>query len=446
MKLNIINIWQRDVVRDSFTTTIWNVLGKGVGFLVPLFIAALFGVDLRTDVFFFVYGIIIYLTSIFSASLESSVVPFIAKIKSNQKGEISLFVNRLLSLALLSMTGLAIILIIFARPIFNVITNFPGDSHSLLFRLFLEICPLLILVVLSSILAGLLNAHFKFWLPAISPGIRAVICIATIFISKDTLGIHSIPLGYILGEITRLLIFIYVLTKKRLVSLRLNFHFDSELIGFFKVISFQMISMTVIGLDPLVDKAMASWLGIGSISILQYADRLYFIPITFITSGLIVVVLSRWSDNYYKHKEITVLKKDVHKTIIVVAVLAAILTLVLSLFSRQIVSIAYGRGQFPLQELDTVRVTFLCYLAGLTFYLVRQVVVRAHIVLKNTLALMKVSLVSNILNILFNLILMRRYGVKGIALSTTFATGLGLIYLYYLFHQKALSERAQNER
>ena len=166
--------------RDTFTTTIWNILGKGMGLLIPFFIAACYGVSLETDIFFFLYGFILYLTSIVAISVKSNIVPFIAKIKSEQKVDTSLFASRLFSIILLIAIGLTIIFVIFARPIFSLITNFPKDSQGLLFQLFLATSPLLVLIILSSVLEGVLNAYFKFWLPAISPGIRAAICIATI--------------------------------------------------------------------------------------------------------------------------------------------------------------------------------------------------------------------------------------------------------------------------
>ena len=42
--------------------------------------------------------------------------------------------------------------------------------------------------------------------------------------------------------------------------------------------------MVALGLNPVVDKAMASWLGQGSISVLYYAHRLYVIPLVFVSS------------------------------------------------------------------------------------------------------------------------------------------------------------------
>ena len=424
------------LVRNIFSTTIWNTIGKGIGFFIPFFIAAWFGLNIRTDAFFFVYGVIIYLTGIFGTSLENNVVPFIAKIKAGGKEDLSQFMSRLLSAALVAMAGLTVLFIVFIGPVSRLITHFPVSSHGLLFRLFIEISPLLILLVLASILAGLLNAHFKFWLPAVSTGIRALICLIVIFITKDRFGIHSITLGYVLGEAVRLLIFMGFVAREKIISFRFSLDLSPELKTFFKTLSFQVISMLAIGLNPLVDKVMASWLEIGSVSTIQYAHRLYFIPTAFIISGPMVVILSDWSNRYHKHNNIKILKDDMHKAIKVLAAASIFIMLILFAFNRQLVNIAYARGEFPMELLGVVGITFLCYLAGLVFYLLSQLVVRAHLVIRNTKTLMKTAFISNILNISLNLVFMRFFGVKGIALSTSFTVMATFAYLYWSFQVK----------
>jgi len=146
-----------------------------------------------------------------------------------------------------------LLFVIFLRPLLSIVTHFPAEGHSLLFLLLLEISPLIALLILSSILAGVLNTYFYFWLPAISPGLRAIICIGFIFIAKDKLGIHAVTLGYIFGELARLFVFIFFLAKKKILRLKINLQFDSELKEFLKALSFLVISSLVIGLNPIID-------------------------------------------------------------------------------------------------------------------------------------------------------------------------------------------------
>ena len=185
----------------------------------------------------------------------------------------------------------------------------------------------------------------------------------------------------------------------------------------------------MIGLNPVIDKAMASWLDTGSVSILQYADRLYYIPVTLVYSGLVVVILSRWSDKYYKTGDINGLKKDVGRMLGLVGIIAVLMTIVLSAFSGQIVRLAYGRGEFAIDLLQSVRKAFLLYLGGVTFVLFGNVIVRGHLVLKNTKTLLITAVISCVFNILLNLALMGPLGVGGLALSTSITAVITFVYL-----------------
>jgi putative peptidoglycan lipid II flippase len=176
--------------------------------------------------------------------------------------------------------------------------------------------------------------------------------------------------------------------------------------------------MVAVGLNPIVDKTMASWLGEGSVSVLHYADRLYSIPVLFITSGLMVALLSHWSERFYESGEKR-LKEDVIKSVKVVGFITLPIMLFLIFFHQPIVNLAFGRGTFAQERLPEVGWVWVCYLLGFVPYITGIVFVRAHLVLKNTMALLHLSIANCAFNIFLNYILMQRYSVKGIALSTS---------------------------
>lgn len=89
MELGFINevvdrVRARPLVRDTITTTFLSTIGKAVGFLIPFFIAAWFGVSQETDAFFFVYGLIIFMAGVFANVVESVIVPFVAELRAEE--------------------------------------------------------------------------------------------------------------------------------------------------------------------------------------------------------------------------------------------------------------------------------------------------------------------------------------------------------------------------
>ena len=101
---------------------------------------------------------------------------------------------------------------------------------------------------------------------------------------KKKYSIHSISYGYLLGEIAILFLFFIILHKHELINMRFNFHFDQSIKNFLSVFSFQLLAALALSLNPIIDRIMASWLEVGSVSIIQYSHRLYFIPIALVNS------------------------------------------------------------------------------------------------------------------------------------------------------------------
>jgi len=423
----------RPLVHDSITTTIWSTIGKAVGFLIPFFIASWFGVTAETDAFFFVYGIILFLSGIFYSVVEKIMVPFIVEVKSNGE-DVGRFIGSVLTVVTVILFILCGLIILTAKPILSIVTKFDTESLNLVFIILLEIAPLIIFLTWTSTLAGAIRAYKRFVIPAVSPAFRAIISLLIIFIFRNFWGIHAVAIGYVIGELFRFLILFIFIYKKRLFKINLCFNIDKTK-GFLKVSSYQVLGMLAVGLSPIIDKMMASWLETGSVSILEYANRLYMIPVTFLSTGLMVVLLSYWSERYYKLGK-QKLKEDVKKALKVVSLIAIVITFVLIIFNRIIVSVAFGRGEFNMEKLPEVGWVFVFYLVGFAPYMAGQIFVQSHLVLKNTKALLKCGLYITLLNILLNYIFMKFFKVAGIALATSFTSIFSLCYLGIVFYKK----------
>ncbi len=420
----------RPLVRDTITTTIFSTIGKGIAFLIPFFIAAWFGVTSGTDAFFFAYGLILFLSGIFAPVIESIIVPYIAEARAKNE-DVGSFVGRILGISTIGLAGLAGLFLLVAKPFLSLITRFDPASLDLIYILLVETTPLIVLLVWTSVLAGSLNAYKKFALPALSPGFRAGINLAIIFSLKDILGVHAIAWGYVMGEIFRVIILLSAIRKFKLFPLHFSVKVDPKLKRFLKTASYQIVGMVALGLTPVVDKTMASWLGQGSVSVLHYADRLYVIPATFLGTSLMVTILSHWSGRYYE-LGYQRLNEGVKKALKAVGFIGLPFTVFLILFHQPILKLAFGRGNFPQERLSEVGLTWICYLLGFLPHMMGSILVRAHLTLKNTKILMRCGFYRCILNIIFNFIFMRLLYTSGIALSSSFTS----VFFFWFLKRK----------
>lgn len=426
------------LVRDTAVTTGLNVLGKAIGFAIPFFIAAWFGVDSNTDAFFFTYGLVILLAGIFFPVVEAVIVPFITEIKAQDKNEVRSFVG---SAMVISVAGLAVLgacLFAVSKPLLSTVSNFSQESLDLISRLLLEISPLLLLLVGTSLLAGVLNAYKLFALPALSPGVRALVALTVIFALKEGMGVHSITLGYVLGELTRLVVLFAYAVKRGIAPSIASVRPSPRVFEFLRTASYQIAGMAILTFNPIVDKTMASWLGSGSVSILEYSTRLYEIPITLIARGLFVVLLSHWSIAFYEEAGPEVqrnaeLKRSALRSGALVGGVAVLLSAVLILLREPLVGLVYGHGEFDAQHLSTVQGVWSFYLLGVGPTIFGWMFARAHLVLKNTKLLMLTGIANSFLNIALNLAFIGPLGLYGIALSTSVTHSIVAVVLTVCF-------------
>jgi len=430
----IAELFKRSLFRHTVTTTILSTLGRAAGFLVPFFIAAWFGLGEKMDAFFFAYGFVLLILSLIASTVKTVIVPFIAEARSRGE-DIGKFVGNILVVASVSIAVLFGGMLVLIKSLFNLITDFSRENINFTFLITVELFPLALFLNWTNVLEGTLNAYKKFAIPALSPAVRASVNILLIFLLKERFGIHSIVIGYISGEFLRLLILLSSIFIQKIFSFSFSLALTKKLKEFIKKAFTQVLGMAILSLNPFVDKAFASWLGEGGISVLYYADKLNTIPITFFTSGLLVTLLSHWSDRFYKISE-GKLKQDVNKALKTTLFIILPLEVLLIVFYRQVVSLAFGRGSVRTSDLTEISRVYLFYLLGFVPYILARIYNTGHIVLKNIKAILICAIIMNICNIIFNFILMHYLGLAGLALSTSLVNTAGFLFLMIIFYTK----------
>jgi len=399
---------------------------------VPFFVAAWFGVTGATDAFFYVYGLILLLAGIFAPVVQSVLVPFVAEIRSQDESKVGPFLGGTLAVSVLGLTALGLLFLLAARPVLEVVSDFSAESLDLISQLLLETLPLLVLLTVTSLLAGTLNAYKRFALPAVSPGVRAIAVLAVIALLRGRIGVHSIAAGYVAGELLRCAVLLAYAARVGIRPSLRSPKVDPRLADFLKTASYQVAGMVALAFTPIVDKTMASWLATGSVSVLEYATRLYEIPMTFAQAGFFVVLLSHWSLDFYAGRGGR-FKKEVTRTAAVVGALGALASLALILLKNPLVSLVYGRGEFPEEQLATVAALWAILLLGLGPTLFGRVFSRAFLVLKNTRLLMVSGIAIFTLKVAFNMALIRPMGLRGLAISTIITESVvaGLMLIWF---------------
>jgi putative peptidoglycan lipid II flippase len=274
-----------------------------------------------------------------------------------------------------------------------------------------------------------------FRVPALSPAFRAVVTLIVIFALKDSFGIHAVVLGYIAGELFRLVILHKYVKALKLFNIRISFGWESRFSDFVKTSMYQLVGISLLAFNSLISKTVASWLNPGSVTLLAYANLLYMIPVTFLGGGIIVTLLSYWSGSY-QTTGADGLKKNVLKAVKIVGALGLFFTVFIFTIKDYLVNLVYGYGKFQTSNIGDVSTLLGFYLLGLTPYLLSQIYISAYFVKKDTRTLLFVYLFITAGTIVLNLVLVDIMGISGIALANSVITFLAFILLNLLFHTR----------
>ena len=425
----------RPLLKDVVTTSLFAIGGRVLGLLIPFFIAFWFGASGETDVFFLVYTLVYLVSFVLGDTMGEILIPYFSDIRV-KGGNAAVQVGRFFVFGGVSSALLVALLYVIARRFLPLLVPFSERQLSLTFAILGEMAPMVVILFWCNILMAFLNAAKRFALPAFSPAIRSTVTILLIYALKGKLGIHSVALAFVVGETVRLVVLFW---RTYLVEgfplARDAFMWDS---GIFRVATtafFQSGAKVLGTINSTVDRVMASWLVVGSVSILYYSDRLEMVATLLLAAGTMNVVVSYWSERFSK-EGLDRLLKDVKKTGWAMGLVSLGVALLFALLSKPIVRLVLGHGAMSREVLEPIRLTLVCYLAGFPFKMVNSILVRTYIVLQRTRILLLQASVSVFLNVIFNLVFMKYLGVAGLALSTSSISALSLGFwiwsLWYL--------------
>ena len=272
----------------------------------------------------------------------------------------------------------------------------------------------------------------------IAPGLMGlpmnIILIVAIILSS-VIHIYLLPLGKVVAAFVQLLFLIYFAKKqgfayKPIVNLK-NKHIKK--IGYIALPI--TLSSSVEQLNKLIDTTLASYIAVGGISALNYANQLnLFVQGIFVAS--ITVVFYPMISKMAAENNMLSLKKTLSQTIVVISVLLVPATVGMMVFAEPLVKLLFGRGAFKNQAIEMTSTALFFYSIGMVGYGLTEVLNQVFYSLQDTKTPMVNALMAVSLNIVLSLILSRYLGVGGMALATSISAIVCTILLFISLGKK----------
>lgn len=417
------------VIKSVGLVTIIAAIGKVLGFGRESIIAAYFGASSMADVFFVASLIPTILFTALGSGLQAGVIPIYLEKKANNPLKADEFISVLGSFFMLIAGLMTIACMIFTKPLVIMVAPGFSDSELALTESLTRIMlPSLLFFTLSYMATGVLNANKRFILPALTSTAQNTVIIAATVLFAAPFGVEGLAWGFVFGAASQFLIQ-YPSLKRFGIRPIVSFlphkrQIVQTLYTFYPII----IAALAIQLNSVVDRIIATSLETGSVSALNYANRLLWLPLSIVLTPLITVlyptIVERALIGYQSFLNLTL------KGLKSLLFLAIPFMIVMLISGNSLITLAFQRGAFDASATETTYNAFTFYSASLPFFALRDYLMNAFYALKKTKVAMYSCLFAVLLNVLLSWVLSRYLGVGGIALATGISMLLQSLYLF----------------
>ncbi len=414
------------------------LLSRILGFVRDAVVAHLFGASMANDAFVVAFRLPNLLRRLFAeGAFSQAFVPILAEYKNRQGAEetrrLVNHVATLLFLALLVVKLLGMLL----TPLLIHLTAPGFADNTEKFALTVELTritfPYILFMSLVAMAAGVLNTWNRFALPAFTPVLLNLSFIGMALLAAPYFNppIMALAWAVVLGGVLQLAIQIPALAKIGMLP-RFSFSLqDPGVNRILKLMAPAILGVSVAQISLLINTVFASFLPVGSLSWLYYADRLMEFPSGLLGAALGTILLPSLAKCHadQRHDEFSVLLDWGLRLTLLLTLPAA---LALALLGVPLVATLFQHGAFAASDVLQTYQALLAYAMGLTGLILVKVLAPGFYARQNIRTPVKIALLTLTVTQLLNLLFI--FGLKlnhaGLALSISIASCLNAVLLY----------------
>ncbi|MBT9164252.1 MAG: putative lipid II flippase MurJ [candidate division WS2 bacterium] len=406
------------------------VLGRLFGYVRDVVVTYYYGKSYITDSYMVALTFPLLLYSFLTGGvIVSSFVPVL----SGEKGKNFAILSNTLALGLF-VTGAfcAILSMIFAPFITNILAPSMADNAKELTTFLLRIASVGIpfLVGAGGFMAALhCRGDFKF--PSLSGSIFNGFIVLGIVSLTSLVSISSAPLGLIMGSMT-----IWLFLGWGLLRINHDFlagvNFGNPGVKKAVILSIPvLLGLTIYQINPIIERAIASSLEVGAITVISVASRIIQLPYALFglaVSTVLLPTLSRSAANF----DFQLLEKDLSWGMLNTSFFLLPSAVGIFMLSYPIVRLLFQWGEFTQSAAFLTASVLKVYSLGVWAHGINSVLIRAYYSLKEPRVPTFLGALTILFQVVLYFILSRYFGVLGLAAGSAIGAFI-FLFLLVLF-------------
>lgn len=408
------------IFRAAAVVAICTLIARLVAMGKELVVANQFGRGQALDAFLIALVLPATVLSLIAGSFDATLIPTYVGLRETEGREAA---HRLLAgVQVLSLTFLIVASLLLAAlapyylPLLG--SGFTAEKLRLTEHLLFLLLPFVVITGTSILWSSVLNASESFAAPAAIRALTPLTAALALLLWGGRFGISALAVGTVAGSALELLLIGRALHAR---GIPLGLHWYG-LTPDIKKVATQfgpvLAGGIIVGISPLIDQSMAAMLKEGSVAALSYGFKIVTAVSTLSTAALATAILPYISQAVARNDWQACRRTlKVYSALVLAATIP--IALVVALASRPLVRLLYQRGAFTADDTLIVSAVQIGFALVIPFSTWGMLFVRYLSALRRNDILAYIAAISACLNIVLNLVLMRRFGVPGIAWSTS---------------------------
>ena len=409
---------------------------KITGFFRDIVLAQTFGAGEITDAYLTALNIPVVLFDGISAALGTTFIPIYFKIKSSKgQEEVNKFTNNILNIVIIISLIFVLLGVIFAPYIVKIFAvGFKGDVFDLTVNYSKILIFSMVFIAINGLVSSYLVASGNVYISgAITIPFNIFVIIAIIFasVTESYVMVYGTLIAYIAQLLFQLPLLIKKGYKHRLtVNLR-----DENIRQILFLVIPVFIGSYINQINAVVNRTLASTLDSGSITALNYANKLNMFAVGVIAvaiSTIMYPILSKLASEGNKK----LFKINISKSINMIVIIMLPIMVVMTTFSKEIVKVLFEEGSFNSHDTYLTSTALFFYSIGILSYGLKELLAKSFYSLQDTKTPVRNATISVVINIVFSIILVNIMGIGGLALASSISATVTTMLLLISLRKK----------
>ncbi|WP_276881661.1 murein biosynthesis integral membrane protein MurJ [Anaerococcus tetradius] len=414
------------------------VVSKIFGFLREAVMASYIGASDLKSIYTTANTLPVVIANFVAVGIISGFIPIYNKAKK-EEGEKAAedFTSNILNILMVFGVFAVIFGIILARPFSKILSpDLSGQSLDLATNYTRIMMFAVFAYLYSAVFRGYLNLKGNFFDPAITGIIMNIIIIAFTILTGLTKNPYMLIIGALLGNTLQYILFPRAARKKGYKHKKiLDIH--NKYVRSLMIVAVPIILSSAAGeISIIIDNSMASaFFGKASISKLFYSKTMLTMITGIITISITTALFPTIAE-LGASGQIEKMKKSISSSVVSTMLLVIPASIGMAVLAEPVIGAIFERNAFTREDTIAVAILVAAYAPNNIFQSMIDVIDRGFYAVGDSKTPVIVVLIQQGLNVIFNLILIKFFGIRGLAYATVLSTAVGTILMAYQFRKK----------